>query len=70
LLVVRTRYIKMIMADRGFASQQALAAHIGMDTGQLNKYVNDKQTPGLSVINRLCKALECQPGDILEYRPG
>ncbi len=23
----------------------------------------------LTTLNEICKALECQPGDILEYRP-
>lgn len=23
----------------------------------------------LDTLNKLCKALDCQPGDILEYRP-
>ena len=23
----------------------------------------------LSTLNRICSALDCQPGDILEYRP-
>jgi putative transcriptional regulator len=23
-----------------------------------------------STLNAICKALDCQPGDILEYRPG
>ena len=24
----------------------------------------------ISTLDRICKALGCQPGDILEYRPG
>ena len=58
------------MAERGYTTQQALADRIEMDNGQLNRYLTGKKVPGPNVLDRLCEALECQPGDILEYRPG
>ena len=70
LIVVKTRSLKLLMAERGYATQQALADRIEMDNGQLNRYVTGRRAPGPNVLDRLCKALECQPGDILEYRPG
>ncbi|GMB00083.1 helix-turn-helix transcriptional regulator [Pelosinus sp. IPA-1] len=32
-------------------------------------YNNNATRVDLSVINRLCSALNCQPGDLLEYIP-
>lgn len=32
-------------------------------------YNNNATRVDLSVINRLCAALNCQPGDLLEYIP-
>ncbi len=33
-------------------------------------YNNSATRVDLSVINRICAALNCQPGDLLEYVPG
>lgn len=44
----------MRMADISSATMAKLST---------NEYVS------LDVINKICKALECQPGDILEYIP-
>lgn len=65
--------MKQKWADRlhaaGFASQAALARAIETDTGQLNRYVSGVAVPGPFVLDRLCGALGCQPGDLLEYLP-
>ncbi len=47
-------------------TQAELAAKTGIDQGDLSRIENSK-TGGMSldVLDRLCKALKCQPGDML-----
>ncbi len=47
-------------------TQAELAAKTGIDQGDLSRIENGK-TGGMSldVLDRLCKALKCQPGDML-----
>ena len=68
MVVVKTRSLNLLMAERGIVTQQDLADRIGMDNGQLSRYVTGKKVPGPAVLDRLCHALNCQPGDLLEYR--
>ena len=35
--------------------------------GTIQKFRNKDTTLSLKIINELCKLLECQPGDIIEY---
>ena len=47
-------------------TQAELAAKTGIDQGDLSRIENGK-TAGmiLDVLDRLCRALRCEPGDIL-----
>jgi len=47
-------------------TQAELAAKTGIDQGDLSRIENGK-TGGMSldVLDRLCKSLKCQPGDML-----
>ena len=58
-----------LLPAAGFPSQAALAREIDTDTGQLNRYVSGVRVPGPTVLARLCGALRCQPGDLIEYLP-
>ncbi|MCL1819334.1 MAG: helix-turn-helix transcriptional regulator [Oscillospiraceae bacterium] len=47
----------------------ALAECIGLTQANLSILKNGKgKAIRFSTLNQLCKELECQPGDILEYR--
>ena len=50
-------------------TQAELAASAGMDQGDVSRIETGK-TAGISldVLNRLCHALKCEPGDILVRR--
>lgn len=39
---------------------------IGIDSLEIEKLKNDASVP-LSVINKLCRLLRCQPGDLIGY---
>jgi putative transcriptional regulator len=58
------------MKDRGI-SGYALAKASGLTPSAIYKLRKQKRLVGLKVdtLNRLCGALDCQPGDLLEYRP-
>ena len=51
--------------NRGLKTQ--LRKH-GINPTQLNKMLNNGDFGG-KTINKLCKLLNCQPGDIMEYVP-
>jgi putative transcriptional regulator len=48
-----------------------LAAEIGLSETQLSLFRSGK-VKGIrfSTLARLCKALDCRPGDLLDYDPG
>lgn len=58
------------MLARRKMSVGALADIIGISPANLSILKNGK-AKGLrfSTLDAICKALDCQPGDILEYRP-
>ncbi|MBW6400125.1 helix-turn-helix transcriptional regulator [Roseomonas sp. HJA6] len=48
-----------------------LAARIGITEQNLSLLKSGKvKGVRFDTLDRLCAALECQPGDLLEYRPG
>ena len=48
-----------------------LADAIGISAANLSILKNGKaKAIRFTTLNAICKALDCQPGDILEYRPG
>ena len=46
-------------------TQVQLAELAGLDQGQISRIEADATMISLDVLDRLCRALKCQPGDIL-----
>ena len=59
-----------MMAKRKMSSQE-LAEQIGITQANLSILKTGKaKAIRFSTLEAICKALDCQPGDILEYRNG
>lgn len=57
-----------IMADRKISLQE-LAEKVGITNVNLSKLKNGKVSAiRFSTLEAICKALDCQPGDVLEYK--
>lgn len=60
--------VDVMMAKRKMSSQE-LAEKIGITPANLSVLKTGKaKAIRFSTLNAICKALECQPGDVLEYR--
>ncbi|MBR2550364.1 MAG: helix-turn-helix transcriptional regulator [Clostridiales bacterium] len=60
--------LDVMMAKRKISSGE-LAAKIGITQANLSILKNQKaKAVRFSTLNDICKALDCQPGDILEFR--
>lgn len=58
-----------VMADRKMALNE-LSEKVGVSNVNLSKLKTGKVSAiRFSTLNAICKALDCQPGDILEYAP-
>lgn len=58
-----------MMADRKISLGE-LAEQVGITNVNLSKIKTGKVSAiRFSTLNAICKALDCQPGDILEYQP-
>ena len=58
-----------VMADRKISLNE-LSEKVGVSNVNLSKMKNGKISAiRFSTLEAICEALECQPGDILEYRP-
>ena len=58
----------VVMAQRRISSQE-LAAQVGITQANLSILKTGKaKAIRFSTLDAICKALDCQPGDILEYR--
>ena len=61
--------IDVMLAKRKMQSQE-LAEKIGITQANLSILKTGKaKALKLSTLEAICKALDCQPGDLLEYRP-
>ena len=59
-----------VMADRKMSLNE-LSEKVGVSNVNLSKIKTGKVSAiRFSTLAAICKALNCQPGDILEYRPG
>jgi putative transcriptional regulator len=57
-----------VMAQKGFRTRRALAEKAGMNATNLGRLIKGGQARiDVSTLSALCQALECQPGDLLEY---
>lgn len=58
-----------VMADRKMSLNE-LSERVGITNVNLSKLKTGKASAiRFSTLNAICRALDCQPGDILEYRP-
>ena len=61
--------IDVMLAKRKMQSQE-LAEKIGITPANLSILKTGKaKALKLSTLEAICKALDCQPGDLIEYRP-
>ena len=59
-----------MMAQRGIPTRRKLAEMTGIAPWRIGEFV--KGTPkmiSLETLNKLCTALDCQPGELLEFTP-
>ena len=62
--------VDVMLAKRKMSSTE-LAEKVGITPVNLSILKTGKaRAVRFSTLSTLCKALDCQPGDILEYRPG
>jgi len=60
-----------VMLTKRKMSSGELADKIGITAANLSILKTGKaKAVRFSTLSALCKALDCQPGDILEYQPG
>ncbi|MEI6602247.1 MAG: helix-turn-helix transcriptional regulator [Clostridia bacterium] len=60
--------IDIMMARRKMSATE-LSERIGITPANLSILKNDKaKAVRFSTLEALCKALDCQPGDLLEYK--
>ncbi|MBP5370261.1 MAG: helix-turn-helix transcriptional regulator [Bacteroidales bacterium] len=60
--------VDVMMAKRKMSSQE-LAEKIGITQANLSILKTGKaKAVRFSTLDAICKALDCQPGDVLEYR--
>ncbi|MGE5109322.1 MAG: helix-turn-helix domain-containing protein [Acidobacteriaceae bacterium] len=61
--------IDVMLAKRKMSVTQ-LADNVGITIANISVLKNGRaRAIRLSTLEAICNALECQPGDILEYRP-
>lgn len=59
-----------IMLARRKMKSKDLAATIGITEANLSKFKSGNiKGVKLETLNRLCTALDCKPGDLLDHRP-
>ena len=62
--------IDVMLAKRKMSVTE-LAERVGITIANVSVLKNGKaKALKISTLRRLCEALDCQPGDILEYRKG
>ena len=62
--------VDVMLAKRKMSSGE-LADKVGITAANLSILKTGKaKAVRFSTLSALCKALDCQPGDILEYEPG
>lgn len=58
-----------VMADRKMSLNE-LSERVGVSNVNLSKIKTGKVSAiRFSTLSAICKALDCQPGDVLEYQP-
>ena len=68
-MAVRIMLDHMLVARRMSLSE--LADRVGLTTANINLLKAGKaRAVRLTTLDGLCRALDCQPGDLLHYEPG
>lgn len=63
------KYYKLLdMLNRRSMTKETLRQQIGISSATMSK-ISSHKTVSLDVIDKICCALDCQPGDIIEYVP-
>ncbi len=63
-------HLDLMMVRRG-VSLTDLSARVGITMANLSILKNNKaRAVRLATLDALCRELDCQPGDLLEYVPG
>ena len=61
--------IDVVMAKRKMSAGE-LAERVGITPANLSILKNNKaKAVRFTTLEALCRALDCQPGDLMEYRP-
>lgn len=61
------KFFKLIdLLNRRGITKEELRLKIGASSTTIAKLSSNKNV-SLNVIDKICKALDCQPGDIMEY---
>ena len=61
--------IDVMMAKRKMSVTE-LAGQVGITMANISILKNGKaKAVKLDTLNKICRALDCQPGDLLEYKP-
>lgn len=62
--------LDVVMAERNISLNE-LSARVGLTLANLSILKTGKaKAVRFTTLEAICKALDCQPGDILVYRPG
>ena len=66
--IIRTR-LRVLLAERNL-KQYELAEKAGISKNTVSAFINDKwDRISRDVLLSICRALDCQPGDLLAYVP-
>lgn len=58
-----------MLAERKISSKE-LAERVGISQGNMSRIKTGKVSAvRFSTLDAICRALDCQPGDVLEYMP-
>lgn len=64
-----TVHLDGLLAERGMTLAE-LSRHVGVTVVNLSVLKNGRaKAIRFSTLTRLCEVLQCQPGDLLSYRP-
>ncbi|MEG4442858.1 helix-turn-helix transcriptional regulator [Microcoleus sp. AT9_B5] len=63
--------LAVVMADRNISNKE-LAARVGMHPTSVSKIKTRRRLTRIdeTTLDALCKALNCQPGDLMVYEEG
>ena len=69
MITINQKSLIALSARVGIKTQSELATKAGMMPQALNKVLKGHRAATLTTVDKICAALDCQPGAFLEYRP-